>query len=226
MNSLKEVFYSALGRYEKNFFVDAEYAKYSSLKATAKIEGGTLKVRVSDGFQAASREELYGLALHLCGSLFNRKPPREAESYLRFISSKRAAELNHSLTRRSGRKKANKVVGKNYDLSKVVERLLKDYREVFEGVKIPEFTWSSRRGRRVLGWHDDAWNRVTVNKALDSKRVPPHVLDYVVYHEMLHAKHEVKYGAKRRTIHTRAFKEDEKKFFLLKEAEEWIQTKW
>ncbi|OIO25478.1 hypothetical protein COX85_00210 [Candidatus Micrarchaeota archaeon CG_4_10_14_0_2_um_filter_55_9] len=226
MNELEDAFYSALGYYGKNFFVDAKYARYSSLKAIAKLKGGVLTARVSDGFQAAPREALFGLALHLLGKMFNCKPEKGLVApYREFVASRGAAELNHALTRRSGRKKHNRIVGKCYDLSQVVENVLNYYGEVFRGVRLPEFTWSTRKGRRVLGWHDDAWNRVTVNEGLDSKRVPPHVIEYVVFHEMLHAKHEVKHG-KRRTVHTRQFREDEKKFFLKKEAEDWLQRKW
>lgn len=227
MRDLTTIFYSILGKYEKNYFIEASYKKYSTLKAVARVKNKKIIINISDGFEVVSEEIIQGLAEHLFGKLFKKKPRREIVApYLNFISSKQATTLNHSLKKRSGKKKANKLIGTHYDLSRIVERVLTDYPLVFKRVKIPDFTWSTQKNKRVLGWHDGAWNRVTINKGLDSKCVPPHVLEYVVFHEMLHAKHEVKHNKTRRTIHTRKFKEDEKKFFLMNEAEKWLQTKW
>ena len=51
-----------------------------------------------------------------------------------------------------------------------------------------------------------------VSQSLDDEKVPPFVLDYLVYHELLHKKHGLTWTSARRMAHTPAFKADEKQF--------------
>jgi hypothetical protein len=47
---------------------------------------------------------------------------------------------------------------------------------------------------------------------LDSPEIPEELLDFIMYHELLHKIHGIKTEKNRRRIHTREFKKDEKKF--------------
>jgi predicted metal-dependent hydrolase len=53
--------------------------------------------------------------------------------------------------------------------------------------------------------------------------VPRYVVEYVLFHEMLHIHHPTKHVNGRRYNHTPAFRRDERKFSHYKEAEEWIE---
>ena len=100
------------------------------------------------------------------------------------------------------------------------------YAEVFSGFGgRPQIGWSAKKSKRVLGFHDGAFNAITINRVLDSERVPLFVVQYVVFHELLHCKHKVLFQrgeSLRRTVHPRHFKQDEKKFVLADKAEAWI----
>jgi predicted metal-dependent hydrolase len=61
-----------------------------------------------------------------------------------------------------------------------------------------------------------------ISATLDSVEVPAFVVDFVVYHELLHKKHGVRWQNGRRAVHTPAFRAEERCFHKYAEADEWI----
>jgi hypothetical protein len=57
-----------------------------------------------------------------------------------------------------------------------------------------------------------------LSRILDRAEVPKLAVEYVMYHEMLHVRHPVEHKGSRRCVHTRAFKDEEKKFEQFREA--------
>jgi hypothetical protein len=57
---------------------------------------------------------------------------------------------------------------------------------------------------------------------LDSAAVPKFVVEYVLFHEMLHIAHPAKHKNGRRYHHTPAFRRDERRFAHFHAAEKWI----
>jgi len=58
----------------------------------------------------------------------------------------------------------------------------------------------------------------------DSRKVPRYVLDYVMYHELLRIKHGIGYSEGKRRAHTKAFREDERKFARYNQARDWLRS--
>ena len=52
--------------------------------------------------------------------------------------------------------------------------------------------------------------------------MPRFVLDYIMYHELLHIKHGTTFADGRRRVHTKAFKQDEEMFERYTEARRWL----
>ena len=93
----------------------------------------------------------------------------------------------------------------------------------FDGaIKKPILTWSVRETFRRLGHHDAAHETIVISKSLDNKKVPHYVVEFVVFHEMLHIFHPMKIQNGRRYHHTPAFRRDEKKFAFYEQSENWI----
>ncbi len=231
--TLESVFYDALALAGvTDFFVKAEYRRFSSLRAEARIdrEKGIFHAAVGDGFACAPREALVGLALELVSKCFGKKPGPKTAAYSNalkeFLSRKTTASLSESIRIMRGRRR-KKIAGRHHDLEGILASILQEYRGLFDGVSAPEVMWSknAERGGR-LAFYDPAFEQIVVNRFFDSPRVPEYVVKYLVFHELLHAKHEVLYerGASlRRTVHTRALKEDEKKFIHYNEAVDWLK---
>jgi predicted metal-dependent hydrolase len=78
--------------------------------------------------------------------------------------------------------------------------------------------------RRHYYFLDSTTDIIRVSKILDDKRVPIYVLDYIVYHELLHIKHETVYRNCRRTVHTKEFKKDEKRYEEYESANRWLKA--
>ena len=88
----------------------------------------------------------------------------------------------------------------------------------------PQLGWSRGISRTMLGHFDPAHNAIVISRIFDQPRVPALALDYVMYHEMLHLLHPVDHAGVRRRVHTREFREAEKKFPRVMEAKAILKT--
>ncbi len=89
----------------------------------------------------------------------------------------------------------------------------------------PELCWSPVRARRILGSYQERCDRLIVSRVFDSPSVPLFVLDFLMYHELLHKFLGVgRRGDGRRCMHGPEFKELERKFTRFQEAQDFIKT--
>jgi hypothetical protein len=83
----------------------------------------------------------------------------------------------------------------------------------------PHLAWSRSVLRQEFGRYESSRDTVTLNRALDHPDVPERVVEYVLYHELLHKELGVQVRAGRRQVHTRAFREAERRFVQRSDAE-------
>jgi len=112
--------------------------------------------------------------------------------------------------------------GERYDLQEAFERIHAEY---FDGaldvIGITWFTTPVRRARSItLGQFDSELRLVKINRVLDCEKCPPFFLDFVVFHELLHAKIPPTFDAerRRRVIHGPEFRREEKTFLHYRKA--------
>jgi hypothetical protein len=104
--------------------------------------------------------------------------------------------------------------GRHHNLMDVFTSLNREY---FQGKVRASITWGSkgsrrRARRRTLGSYNYDSNTIRINPVLDSRRYPKYYLEYVIYHEMLHADIYVDGTSERRSYHCRTFRKREKLF--------------
>ena len=100
--------------------------------------------------------------------------------------------------------------GKHHNLQLLFDRLNRQY---FNGALVtPRLAWSGRAWRTQLGCFDPALSQIVMNRQLDRPSVPEYVVAYVLYHEMLHVKHPVRFAHCRRESHSAGFRKEEKHF--------------
>lgn len=75
--------------------------------------------------------------------------------------------------------------------------------------------------RRTLGSYSSHTNTIRINPVLDKRSVPPYFIEFIIYHEMLHADLGVENGMNRRSVHSREFRRREKMFKRYAEALAW-----
>lgn len=94
----------------------------------------------------------------------------------------------------------------------------------FDGqMEAPRLAWSHSGATRKFGHYDFARDLLVLSAGLDRPGVPTRVLDFVMYHELLHKKHGLTLSETGRLMgHTPAFRADEQLFEGWQEAELWL----
>lgn len=117
--------------------------------------------------------------------------------------------------------------GRYFDLRAIFDKINARY----FGNRIRRYTivWGRRRRVRpktfiVFGTIQEDDRLIRIHPLLDRQFVPQWYVEYVVYHEMLHAMVPDKYdSAGRRIVHHEEFMERERRFRFYKRAIEWEQ---
>jgi hypothetical protein len=115
--------------------------------------------------------------------------------------------------------------GRHFDLQKIFEKVNQRY---FRGrVRDYQVKWGRKRKQRpkesfIFGTIQEEDRVIRINPALDQSFVPLWFLQYILYHEMLHAvvPDEETAGGRRR-VHTEEFNRREKKFRGYRRARRW-----
>lgn len=224
LNHLSKVYVDAFRQLEPNRSIpdiDVRFYPYAGLHHTIRIRSGRVYVRISDIFNSAPSDVHRALAFVLVAKLLSRRTPDVHErAYRDYACSPQILRASDIARRRRGRKVILSAHGSVYDLDAMFIRL---NRRHFEGtLEKPTLTWSKRRTRRILGHHDRVHDTIVISKTLDADDVPAWLVEFILYHEMLHIKHPARLIHGRRYYHTSAFRADEQRFPDYEKAQEWL----
>jgi predicted metal-dependent hydrolase len=202
-----------------------EFYPYVGINNRIRLRDDVIHVRISDVLADAPLEIHQSLAEILLRKLYRKKVPKEiSEQFSNFLNQTEVREKSSENRKMRGRKVLNGSQGMHYDLDEIFELLNELYFE--NTIERPALTWSSKDTYRILGHYDPTHQTISISKSLDDLRVPPIVVSFVVYHEMLHIKHPTRFENGRRYSHTPAFRREEKEYLYFEEAENWIEKKW
>jgi hypothetical protein len=204
--------------------IRVEYFAFAGLNHTARFFDNRLLIRVSDIFVDAPREVMASLALILLAKLYRKKTDRaHHDSYRAFILRSEIQERARAA--RSSRGRAPRQIaarGTCVDLDACFDRLNGQY---FGGeLDKPRISWSAKRSRHILGRYDATHHMIFISRLFDSRNIPPYVLDYIMFHEMLHVKHRSRIHDCRVLVHTPEFRSDERSFAEYRAAKQWLQN--
>lgn len=190
--------------------IEAEFYPYAAIKHSVRRRNGRIYVRISDVFADAPREVLLSVGRILLAKLNKKQVDQKDRTiYNVYISSRRLQEKASRIV--SNRKKKVRIRKGYYrDLNKSFGRVNREYFKSTLGK--PKLTWSLRRARRTLGRYDPEGDVVFISRILDSPEIPEELLDFIMYHELLHKKHGIKKKGGRARVHTPQFRKDERKF--------------
>src|SRR5687767_14232652 len=162
------------------------------------------------------------LARILVAKLFRKRVPAEADAiYSEYADSAEMRKRSNERKRSHGRKVVTTAKGEVYDLDEIFDNLNFWYFRC--RLSKPVLTWSAKKTYRILAHHDATHDTIVVSRSLDSRDVPRFVVEYIVFHEMLHIHHPTVHHNGRRYNHTPAFRRDERRFPQFEAAEEWIE---
>jgi hypothetical protein len=202
--------------------IRVSFFRFANVNNTIRLREGRLLVRISDLLEGAPEPVLRAIAHILLAKMYRKPIDREHSTrYRRYVSTHHMSQKAHLVRQMRGRKRIRSAQGHVYHLEEVFEDL---NRRFFYGLLArPIMTWSGERSRNRLGHYDPAHNAIVVSSVFDHPRVPRYVVEYIVYHEMLHLKHPVKLRGSRRCVHSAEFQAEEKLFDQLDSAKEFLK---
>ena len=195
---------------------------FVSINNTIRLRQSELYVRLSDLLEGAPDPVLHAIAHILLAKLYSKPIDRALSArYRRYIASHDLAAKARLVRQMRGRKHIDSARGHHYHLEEIFDDL---NRRFFHGLMgRPQLTWSRDHARNRLGHYDPAHNAIVISKVFDDRRVPRFVVEYILYHEMLHLKHPVKLRGSRRCVHSREFVAEENLFPEVASAKKFLR---
>lgn len=203
--------------------VEVRFYPYIGINHTIRVRSDKVFVRIAEVCREMPPDAQKALAYILVAKLLRKKVPAEARKiYSSFVKTQEMQAKAAENKRAKGRKVITTSKGETYDLDRIFERVNLLYFQ--NSIPKPVLTWSAQKTFRILGHHDSTHETIVISRSLDSRKVPQYVVEYVVFHEMLHIHHPTTHRNGRRYNHTPAFRRDERKFAFYDEAEKWIES--
>jgi uncharacterized protein involved in tolerance to divalent cations len=181
-----------------------------------KRNGNAANLMISEGFINASDEVLQALVKT---ALFG-KSQDNTQIIRAFASSEEYSNVLLTLDL-IVEVIAENPQGKFYNLDELFNKLNHEY--FAATLAKPRLAWSKINTYRKFGHYEPARDRVVMSLTLDNANIPEFVIEFVLYHELLHKYHGTKWVNGRRMVHTPEFRAHENKFKLYKEAQGWLQ---
>ncbi|HEV2444615.1 MAG TPA: M48 family peptidase [Candidatus Sulfopaludibacter sp.] len=199
-----------------------ESCRFANADCFIRLENGQLHVRISDMLEGAPAPVTEALAFILLGKLYRKTVPRlYTHRYRLYLNRKDVRRQAHLLRQIRGRKFISGPQGDHQNLETIFEGLNAEF---FHGLLgRPQLGWSRNPSRRMLGHFDPSHNAIIISRIFDRPGDEALALRYVMFHEMLHLRFPVEHGATRRCVHSREFREAEKRFPRYKEAKEKLK---
>jgi hypothetical protein len=199
-----------------------EFHPYTDLTHTIRLREQTAYVRLSDVMRSAPQSVLEATAALLLGKLYRRRLPAGlVETYRQFSYARATRTRLLRLRKQRARRSEHRPAGAHHDLAALFGALNVQY---FGGtLEQPRLGWSVRAWSAQLGCFDPALRQILINRQLDRPEVPECVVAYVLYHEMLHVKHPMRFVRCRRESHSAEFRREEKRFAEYERAMKFLK---
>ncbi len=199
-----------------------EFYPYANLVHTIRLHEDAAHVRLSDLLRAAPLVVREAAAAILLGRLYRRRPPHElVEAYREFSLARGTRRRVLRVRGARGRRVKNRARGAEHDLGTCFRGL---NRKHFRGrLHRPRLGWSARAWRRQLGCFDPGLDQIVLNARLDRPGVPRYVVEYVLFHEMLHVKHPLRAASCGLQAHSAEFRREEKRFAGYERARKFLE---
>ena len=197
--------------------MQVQFRPYADINNFIRVRDGRLVVGLSDMLEGAPRSVLEAIAFILIGKLYGKPVPQRYQlRYRQFLNRQSVRRQAQAVRRARGRKWLDSPQGNNFHLEEIFDELNLRY---FGGqLERPRLSWSRTAARASLGHYDPAHSAIVVSRLLDRADVPRFLVEYLLYHEMLHIKHPVVHQRSRRCFHPAEFRAEEKQFPHYREA--------
>ena len=185
-------------------FVSPVVVHFRPIRGLYRVRGSRRESRVylPTAMVTFTAEDLTALSRCIFGREGNKEDVIRRTQRESYVTVRRALEDLGGST--------DSTAGVFHDLAASFQRVNATY---FDGrMPQPTLRWSKRVTGRKFRHYDSHADCVEVSSTLDAARVDSYVVDFLVYHELLHKKHGGVWQNGRRRMHTPAFRRDERRF--------------
>jgi hypothetical protein len=182
----------------------------------AKTQSGAATLIINEGFVRAPARVLKAILI----SVVSGDPDEYRQEIYRYTQSAAFSQVSQELNAPT-KKSRQQTRGRFFDLQRVFERVNTAY---FEGrMSKPRLTWNETLTKRKLGHYEPDTDTIMVSITLDTSKTPQYVMDFIMYHELLHKQHGIKNVRGRRYAHTPSFRKAESKFKQYQQAQNHLR---
>ena len=196
----------------KDLFPDKEFTythslnysgRFNGFNANIKMRWNHIEINMSRQWETISDEIKIGLIQSLLAKIFRKKIiTTNIDLYTKFL------------------KNVHIALPKESESELLVDTFNKMNAQFFDGLlEQPSLRWGTFSTRK-LGHYEYGSDTIVLSKHLEN--APEEMLEYVLYHEMLHKKHKFSHKNGRSLHHSTAFRNDEAKFPRAEELDKEI----
>ena len=168
--------------------------------------------RISQGFMGAE-----DFIIHALLESIHQEKSKEARKKIQIYQDSEAYSTIATELELLIAEPAIEPLGRVYNLDNIFDSVNREY---FDGeMPRPRLRWSARKTFRKFGHYRFATDEVMLSTTLDSPKVSRFLVEFIMYHELLHKKHGQKLQGSRFIYHSPDFRRDEQKFKRYEEAE-------
>jgi hypothetical protein len=191
--------------------IAVKFHPYADINNVIRMRAGRLEVGLSDMLEGSPPPVLEAIAFILISKLYRKPIPEKFQTrYRQFVNRRSVRDQAHVIRRVRGRKWIGESAGRYFHLEEVFEDINLRY---FGGMMArPVLSWSRSASRTLLGHFDASHNAIIISRIFDQPHTRQCLVDYIMYHEMLHLKYPVQHRGSRRCVHSAAFRAEEQRF--------------
>lgn len=200
-----------------------DFKAYRNANCYIRWKNQQIEVRHADVLLSAPPSVTEAIAYILLARLYRKQVPEQyLEVYRMFMNAPETRTQIEGVRRDRGRKKLGSAQGQHYDL----EELFDEVNAWWFGGLLPRpaIGWTLTPSNRVLGHYDPVHHAIAISSFLDTEEAGRDLVRYVMFHEMLHIKHPIRYADGRREIHCKEFREEEALFPAFTELKERLRV--
>lgn len=172
-------------------------------------------LKVNQGFQNADQK----VWQRVVDCAVSQRDPMNARLIREFVDSDDFSEVLFELEAFAA-STTGSARGRAHDLEESFARVNAAY---FSGrMPKPALVWNRTPTARKFGHYQPGRDTLMLSVTLDDRRVPAYVIDFVMYHELLHKKHGVMTVGGRRLAHSPNFRADERRFAEYQEGRRYL----
>jgi hypothetical protein len=186
-----------------------QFYSFTSFRNTGKYVDGSYRIRITHLLKDAPSDIIYAIIASFISNQTNNSSKKYVKQFRDYVKTDMMKEKLDCHRKIHSRKQLRGEEGGFLNLKEIFDQMNGEYFDhAITGITL---TWG-RHSYRTLGHYDRALKTIVISQCLDDLRIPRQIIEYVMYHEMLHHCLPMKYVNGRRKMHTREFKEKELEF--------------